>query len=153
MNNNGLLKQQIENKGIAIGTYITFNDCITTELLGMVGYDFLWVDMEHTPIDKSQIVYHCIAAEATNKPIFVRVPCNDPAIVKPILDIGIDAMIIPDVRKKEMAEKAIASCLYPMDGLRGFGPVRATCYRQESITEYIEKIKTGILENYPDRAC
>lgn len=141
MNNIKLLEQQIENGGVAIGTYITFSDCITTELLGLVGYDFLWVDMEHTPIDKSRIAYHCIAAKAANKPVFIRVPCNDPAIVKPILDIGVDAMIIPDVRSREAAEMAIASCLYPPEGLRGFGPVRATCYGQEPVKEYIKRSK------------
>lgn len=139
------LIQQIEEKiargEVAVGTYVTFTDCALSELLGNVGYDFLWLDMEHTALDKNQILYHLIAAQAAGKPTFLRVAWNDPILVKPMLDLGPDALVLPNIRTREQAECAVAACAYPPEGIRGFGPTRATQYGQIPAASYIKNAK------------
>src|SRR4051812_9248693 len=56
--------------------------------------------------------------------LFQRVPWNDPVLIKPILDMGAEGIIVPLVRTVEDAEKAVAACKYPPEGVRGFGPRR-----------------------------
>lgn len=137
MNLIGQIEAKIARGEVAVGTYMTFTDSALSELMGNLGYDFLWLDMEHTALDKNQILYHLIAAQAAGKPAFLRVPWNDPVLVKPVLDIGPDALIIPNVRTKGQAEYAIAACAYPPEGVRGFGPTRAARYGQIPAASYI----------------
>lgn len=131
------IEEMFQERKIAVGSYISLGDGVTTELMGNAGFDFLWVDMEHTQIDKGRLLSHFIAAQATGKPVFVRVEWNDPVLVKPVLDLGVDAVIFPMIMNKMDAEKAIRSCLYPPKGIRGYGPTRANMYGMIDVGDYI----------------
>ena len=143
MNCIGKLEEKVKNGKVAVGTYIALGEGTTTEILGNAGFDFLWVDMEHTQIDKSRLLSHIIGAQAAGKPVFVRLEWNDPVLAKPVLDMGIDAVIFPMIMNKEEAEKAVRACCYPPDGIRGYGPTRANMYGLMDTQKYIKNSESS----------
>ncbi|MDO8686037.1 MAG: aldolase/citrate lyase family protein [Clostridiales bacterium] len=53
--------------------------------------------------------------------------------------MGVDGIVFPFIRTAEEAKRAVKSCLYPPEGIRGFGPIRAIKYGMDNIDEYIKK--------------
>lgn len=113
-------------------------DCIVSEIAGLAGYDYVWIDAEHGPLDRQEILHHIMAAQGSGCCAFIRVPAADPAALKAILDMGPDGIIFPFVNNKEVAETAVKACCYPKDGgVRGQGPLRAINYGLSDEMEYI----------------
>ena len=81
---------------IVLGSVITLNDPVVTEAL-CSAYDFLWIDMEHNPLTLDVVQGHLLAAKGTAVTMLVRVPWNDPVLIKPVLDIGPHGVIVPMV--------------------------------------------------------
>jgi len=114
--------------GLVLGTTVTLADLCVTEVLGTAGLDFVWIDTEHTALDRRDVCAHLVAAKAAGISSLVRVPWNDPVLIKPILDMGPDGVVVPYIRSVEEARRAVASFFYPPKGIRGFGPLRAAGY-------------------------
>lgn len=125
---NEKLLKKLEGGDIVWGSHIFGGLPILTEAMAQCGFDVLWIDMEHTGIGRESVVNNLIAARAGGTPAWVRVPWNDPVLVKPIVDMGADGIIFPYVRTAEEAKLAVASCTYPPNGIRGYGPLRALNY-------------------------
>jgi 2-keto-3-deoxy-L-rhamnonate aldolase RhmA len=81
----------------AIGTVITLSDPAVSELAADAGFDFTWIDAEHAPHTLESIMGHVMAVRGTNCAPLVRVPWNEPGIIKPILDLAPAGVIIPMV--------------------------------------------------------
>lgn len=135
------------NRGeTAIGTHISLNSSFITELIGNLGFDYLWIDTEHTTISLEQLQQHLIAARAAGVSAIARVPWNDPVLLKPILEMGLDGIVIPMVNSYDEACKAMNSCQYPPKGNRGFGPQRAVAYGFRPIADYLANIDRELLK-------
>jgi 4-hydroxy-2-oxoheptanedioate aldolase len=104
-----------------VGTWLSFGDMFATRLMARVGFPWLTVDMEHSPIDWAQAanLFGAIA-DAGCTPL-VRVPCGDHALIKRVLDAGAHGIIVPMVDTVEQAEVAIAAAKYPPQGNRSVG--------------------------------
>jgi len=114
-----------------VGTHVSTTDSSLVELMGIIGFDYIWIDMEHSCLDKKEVLNHIIAAQGSGAAALVRIPWNDPVLAKPILEMGPDAIVFPFIRSVREAEMAIASCFYPPKGIRGYGPSRASYLRRE----------------------
>jgi 2-keto-3-deoxy-L-rhamnonate aldolase RhmA len=146
MNELDRIKFKLKSGEPVIGTSVNLTDSSITELLGSIGYDFIWIDMEHTGNDKKDVLQHIIAAKAAGTASFVRIAWNDPVLAKPILDMGPDGIIFPFIRSAEEARLAIKSCIYPPKGQRGFNPIRAVRYGVDNVAEYIEDCENRIFK-------
>ena len=140
------LLEKIRSKQVAIGSHITCNDPQQTEIIGNVGFDYFWIDTEHTAIEKYTLLQHLIAARAANIPAFVRIAWNDHVLAKPVLEMGVQGIIFPMIETAADADRAVKSCLYPPEGNRGFGPRRATKYGLDSVEDYISVESKKILK-------
>jgi 2-keto-3-deoxy-L-rhamnonate aldolase RhmA len=147
------LFEKLKNGKSAIGTHITCNDPQLTELIGDAGFDYLWIDTEHAPIEKTALLTHLIAARACDIPAFVRIPWNDMVLAKPILDLGADGIIFPMVKTREDAEYAVSSCLYPPEGIRGFGPRRATHFGKIPMDKFIAQEHKNVVKLIQIETC
>ena len=58
--------------------------------------------------------------------------------MKPILDMNPSAVIFPMIMDKNDAEKAVAGCKYPPEGIRGYGPKRANEHGLVSLEKYLD---------------
>ena len=132
-------RKKLEEGKIALGTHISFDDPAISEMMGDAGYDFLWIDEEHTPLSKLSIQNHIIAARAAGTASIVRIPWNDQVRANAILEMGPDGIIFPMVNSAEEARSAIGACLYPPEGIRGFGPRRAIRYGFEDSVDYVKR--------------
>lgn len=141
VNNVERIRGRLERGDISIGAGVSFSDPVVSELYGEAGYDFSWIDMEHSPLDPSAVQGHVMAARGTDMAPFVRVPQNDVNVIKPVLDMGIAGIIIPQVNSADGAKKAVQACRYPPVGVRGFGPQRRMRYGVTSMESYLNEME------------
>jgi 2-keto-3-deoxy-L-rhamnonate aldolase RhmA len=127
-----------------LGTVITFTDATVTEALSQV-LDFVWIDMEHNALSLETVQAHLMATKGSDTTALVRVPWNDPVLIKPVLDIGAPGIIVPLVRSAAEARRAVAACLYPPEGIRGFGPRRASNFGELGGPEFCRAANASVM--------
>lgn len=90
------------------------------------GFDFLWIDMEHSPVTLETLRHIVLATRGLRAVPFVRVPVNELWTAKRVLDAGALGVIFPFTSTPELARQAAAACEYPPAGRRGSGAGLAT---------------------------
>jgi len=133
-----MLKDKIKNKEKIIGMYVQLSDISISRIAGLAGYDFVWVDTEHSYMSPETVLGHLMALKSTGTPIIVRVPQDDLTATKRILELGVDGVIFPLVKTAEEANRVMSYTLYPPYGERGFGPMNAIDYGMKNVNEYID---------------
>lgn len=131
------VNEKLKNGQTILGSHVFCGAPMLTEAMAQQGFDFIWVDMEHTAIGKAEVLQNLIAVRAGGACSLVRIPWNDPVLAKPIIDMGPDAILFPYIRTAEDARLAVASCAYPPSGIRGYGPLRALDYGAIPQMEYV----------------
>ena len=121
-----------------IGAWLVSAAPSTAEALGCVGFDFLVVDMEHTPIDVPQMTDILRTIAGTSAQAIVRPPWNDMVTVKRVLDAGAQTLLFPFVQSAEEAKRAVAYTRYPGAGVRGVAAMHRGS-RYGTIPEYQKK--------------
>jgi len=110
-----------------LGTLVTLSSPEVAEILAEAGFDWLFIDMEHSPLDvrEAQAILQTVGERCA---CVLRVPLNDEIWIKKALDIGASGIIIPQVNSRQEAERAVRFCKYPPQGSRGVGVARAQGY-------------------------
>ncbi len=139
------MKQKLRRQELCIGTHVSLGECVVTEMMGNLNYDYLWIDMEHSVINTDQLLNHLIAARASGINAIVRIPWNDPVLAKPVLDSGADGIIFPMVRSYDEAMRAVEACMYPPKGVRGYGPRRAAMFGQIDGATYRAQVDNQLM--------
>jgi 2-dehydro-3-deoxyglucarate aldolase/4-hydroxy-2-oxoheptanedioate aldolase len=138
------LRDKLRRGQVCLGTSITFGDPTVTEALaGSV--DFVWIDTEHNPLSLEQVQGHVMATKGTAAAPLVRVPWNDPVLIKPVLDLGAAGVIVPLIRTADDARRAVAACKYPPEGVRGYGPRRPSDYGRLGGPNFIRAANAAVL--------
>lgn len=86
-----------------------------------LGFDFLWIEMEHSPITLETLRNMLLATRGLPTIPFARVPVNELWAAKRVLDAGVHGVIFPFTSTPELAAQAVAACRYPPLGRRGSG--------------------------------
>jgi len=112
------------------GAFLMSASPAVAELMGRSGYDYLVLDLEHSPAETRDAFSLLQACSAARCPAMIRVALNRPELIKKALDLGPDGIIIPLVDNAEEAKAAVAACHYPPQGIRGVAAplVRASCW-------------------------
>ena len=118
-----------------IAPLVTLNSPAAVELLAEVGFDWLFIDAEHSPLDTAHMQALMQAAGAT--PCVVRLSASDEMHVKRALDIGAAGIIAPQVNSVEHAQRIVQAAKYAPVGQRGLGVARAHRYGLK-IREYMQ---------------
>ena len=134
-----LFRKKLAEGKILFGTHVVNTDLQQIELIAGAGFDYLWIDTEHSQADKKDIHNTLIATRAagTDVATFIRVPAIDPILVKPILEMGPTGIVFPGAQSAEDVKRAVSGCCYPPAGVRGFGPRGCIRYGKEDILEYV----------------
>jgi 2-keto-3-deoxy-L-rhamnonate aldolase RhmA len=140
MKNNGEFRAKLRQGKVCLGTCITFFDPTVTEALCDL-LDFVWIDMEHNALTLQTVQGHVMATNGSTTTPLVR----DPALIKPVLDIGAAGVIVPFIRSADEARRAVAACLYPPAGIRGFGPRRPSNYGRLSGPEFCRAANENVI--------
>lgn len=146
MENARIFRERLAAGDYLLGATVTYNDPTVSEALCNV-MDFLWIDMEHNPMSLADIQGHIMACKGTRCVPLVRVRRVDSDEIKSVLDIGAAGIIGPNVRNAAQAALLVKSCLYPPEGIRGFGPRRPGRYgaRITSATEFARECNKTVI--------
>lgn len=86
-----------------------------------LGFDFLWIEMEHSPITLETLRAMVLATRGLNAVPITRVPIAELWTAKRVLDAGSLGVIFPFINTPAVAATAAHACRYPPAGLRGSG--------------------------------
>jgi 2-dehydro-3-deoxyglucarate aldolase/4-hydroxy-2-oxoheptanedioate aldolase len=137
------MRDKLRAGEIVLGAGITMTDSAVTEAIaGSV--DFVWIDLEHNAMTTESMLGHLIAARAGGVASIVRVPNNDVAWIKRVLDSGAEGIILPrSYSAKEVAD-FVSACRYPPMGTRGFGPRRPMQYGRLEQQAYLAQANRDV---------
>lgn len=119
-------RDQLERGETLVGIGIQMTDPISSDALADC-VDFLWYDMEHTPMSPSELKVHMIVAHGKGCPCMVRVPGPNRVdgvalpwgtFIKHALDANADAIVVPQIRTADEVRSIVADCRYPRGGFR-----------------------------------
>lgn len=122
------LKQMWRERKPTFGAWLGSCSTFVAENMASVGFDWLLVDGEHSPVDLRTMVQMLQVLSIGETVPLARVHWNDPVEIKRILDGGAYGVVIPWVNNREEAVQAVRACRYPPAGIRGFGPYRGFLY-------------------------
>ena len=112
-----------------IGLWSHLCSNISTEILAHCGFDWLLLDMEHSPNELPELLSQLQAMAGGSATPIVRPPWNDTVMFKRLLDIGVQTLLVPYVQTETEARLAVAATRYPPHGVRGYaGAPRASGY-------------------------
>jgi 2-keto-3-deoxy-L-rhamnonate aldolase RhmA len=123
--------------GSAIGAWCGFASTSSVELMTLLPFDFLVLDMQHCEVTLAGASSLLAAFPRDRRPFaVVRPPENDYHAINWLLDQGADGVLVPMVNSREDAVRAVRASKYPPVGRRSFGPFRAARYGT-ALDEYI----------------
>lgn len=102
-----------------MGTFIKTPTSHTSEIMGDIGFDFVVIDEEHAPFDRTAIDAALLGSRATATAGIVRVARPDAASILSALDDGAIGVLVPHVNSAEKARQAVSAARY-RGGRRGF---------------------------------
>ena len=125
-----LLRERLKNDRLTLGSWINTASPIAAELMAAAGFDFLTVDVEHSPVDlpQAQGLFQAIRSGNPSCAPLVRMAGNVYADTKRFLDAGAAGVIAPFINTREQAEELVRAVKYPPMGMRGVGFCRDNDY-------------------------
>lgn len=142
------------------GKYVFSSAIVATSplwpnLVKQSGVDFVFVDTEHTPIDRQTLSWICQTYLAMGLPSVVRIPCNDPFEACKALDAGAGGIIGPYLETADQARALVGAVkLRPLKGRRLEQALRDRGTLEPELAEYLEnrngdKILIANIESVP----
>ena len=126
-----------------IGCWCSLASPITTEILGLAGFDWLLLDGEHSPNDVLSFIPQLMALKDSVSAPVVRPQWNDTGEIKRLLDAGFYNFLIPFVQSAEEAQRAVAATRYPPAGVRGVS-IAQRSNRYNTVKDYLKIINDNI---------
>jgi 2-keto-3-deoxy-L-rhamnonate aldolase RhmA len=132
----GTFRKRLWARESLIGTMVTLPEPAIAEILAGAGFDWLFVDGEHGPLETREILA-ILQAVGDRVPCLVRVPAAEEPPIKKALDLGAEGVIVPQVNTAEQAASVVRFARYAPAGARGVGLARAHGYGMR-FQEYLE---------------
>src|SRR6188768_4462226 len=126
-----------------IGCWCSLGNPITTEVLGVAGFDWLLLDGEHSPNDVLTFIPQLMALKDSVSAPVVRPPWNDTVVIKRLLDAGFYNFLIPFIESETAARAAVAATRYPPAGIRGVAASQRH-NRYGTVPDYLAKVNGNI---------
>lgn len=120
------VRARLEAGEPVIALTMTTNNVEAAALAATLGFHFLWVEMEHSPITLETLRSMVLATRGLPAMVFARVPVVELWTAKRVLDQGVSGVIFPFCSTPELARRAVEACRYPPHGRRGSGAGLAT---------------------------
>jgi 2-dehydro-3-deoxyglucarate aldolase len=122
-----------------IGIWSSLANEITTEALGVAGFDWVVLDGEHSPNNVRTFITQLMALKDSPTAPVVRPTCNNAAEIKLLLDSGFYNFLIPFVESADEARSAVSATRYPPQGIRGVS-VSQRSNRYGTVPDYFKNV-------------
>ena len=126
-----------------IGCWSSLSNAITTEVLGVAGFDWILLDGEHSPNDIATFIPQLMALKDSASAPVVRPSSNNVVEIKRLLDAGFYNFLVPFVESVDEAKRAVSATRYPPQGIRGVS-VSQRSNRYGSVPDYFKSINEHI---------
>jgi 2-keto-3-deoxy-L-rhamnonate aldolase RhmA len=132
-------RRRLKAKEHVLGTFIKTPTTHATEILGLLGFDFVVFDQEHAPLGQPVLDTMILGARAANVAGIVRVGEPSDANILSVLDSGAAGILVPHVDSAEKARAVAAASRY-RGGRRGFAnTTRAGQFGGLSFAEHLQR--------------
>lgn len=136
-----LLQEKLKRGQTVIGPFVNCCDGSFIEILGLTGFDFAIVDMEHGPLSVETAQSLCRSAQSVGLSPIVRVRKNDGPQIQRALDIGSAGVQVPQIETRADAEAVVRGAKYVPHGMRGLSFfTRAGDYTVHGIAGVTDKL-------------
>ena len=122
---------------------VTIGSSEIAEILSHLGFDWLFLDGEHSPLQADDIK-SILLATGGRLDCLVRIPGLDEIPIKKALDLGATGIIAPQINTPDQAAQLVQFCRYPPQGSRGTGLARAHTYGLK-FQDYLETANDQIV--------
>ena len=126
-----------------IGCWCSLGSPITTEVLGVAGFDWILLDAEHAPNDVLSLIPQLMALKDSISAPVVRPSSNNVVEIKRLLDAGFHNFLVPYVGSADESRRAVAATRYPPAGVRGVS-VSQRSNRYGSVADYFKIVNDNI---------
>lgn len=126
-----------------IGVWCSLGNPISTEVLGLAGFDWILLDGEHAPNDVLSLIPQLMALKDSPSAPVVRPAWNDTVLIKRLLDAGFYNFLIPFVQSADEARAAVAATRYPPQGVRGVSVAQRN-NRYGTVADYFKIVNDHI---------
>lgn len=150
MNGPNRILERTRSGLVARGVVCRTLSAVVVELIGLAGFDFVWIDMEHSAADFGVVEQLCRAADGAGVTTLVRVPDKSPSYVLRALEAGAAVVNVPAIEDRTEAEAVVRAARYFPEGARGFCPSsRGNAYglnrsAAEAFAEANERVMTMV---------
>ena len=126
-----------------IGCWSSLANAITTEVLGVAGFDWILLDGEHSPNDVNTFIPQLMALKDSPSAPVVRPTSNNAVEMKRLLDAGFYNFLVPFVESADEARSAVAATRYPPQGIRGVS-VSQRGNRYGTVPDYFQGVNEQV---------
>jgi len=126
-------KQRLNSGEVQIGLWLGLADTYCAELAANAGFDWLLIDGEHAPNDLRSMLGQLQAIAPYASEAIIRPVIGDTALIKQMLDIGVQTVLVPMVENAAQARELVRAIHYPPQGIRGVGSALARASRWNTI--------------------
>lgn len=131
------LKKRLKNREKLFAGWISYSHPSITETFARAGFDFIFIDMEHSTISIEQGQRIIASSQSEGVPCIPRPVSHSNDYLKPLLESGADGLLIQMVETAEHVKDLIRDIKYPPIGRRTYGVNRAQAYGFD-FEEYIQ---------------
>ncbi|MEM6840901.1 MAG: aldolase/citrate lyase family protein [Bacteroidota bacterium] len=137
------LKRRLKQGETLNGCWLNLGSSLTAEMVGLAGFDWVLIDLEHGAGSEKDALHQLQAIQATSAAPMVRVESHARQRLHRILDMGAEGVMCPRISNLEEAKEAVSGWRYPPEGGRGVAKmVRATGFGQ-----HFDEYRAGAEDN------
>lgn len=141
---NEKLREKFAAGQTAFGLWVTSEASAVTEVAGLLGIDWICIDMEHGYLDYRAIQGHLTAARGTGMTVLVRPPSQELEPIKRALDVGAHGVIVPLIDSADELRAVHEHFYYPPLGRRGIGGERSVKWGLD-LQNYVENANDELM--------
>jgi len=139
------LRKRVQAGEILFGTFLNLGSSLSAEIVGMAGFDWALVDLEHGAGFEADVLHQFQALEHTKAAPLVRVESSQRQRLHRVLDLGASGIMVPRVNNREEAAAAVRGLRYPPEGVRGVASMNRACEFGVSFKEYVAQANSSLL--------
>ena len=140
------LKQKLQNGQNVYGTCITSSAPNWPKLVADSNLDFVFLDTEHIPLDRSELTKMCRIYQAHGLTPIVRIPKPDPYRASRVIDDGAIGVIAPYLENVDQIKELIGATKYrPLKGEKLEAILYGTSEPSSELKTYLDQYNLGNL--------
>ena len=140
------LKEKLLNGHNVYGTCISANTPIWPNLVAGANLDFVFIDTEHIPIDRSELAKMCRSYQANGLTPIVRIRKPDPYRASQAIDDGAVGVIAPYLENVDQIKKLVGATKYrPLKGEKLEAILNGTSQPNDELQSYLAEYNSGNL--------